>query len=352
MKNFTVVIPFHNEEATIRRTIDSLMSIADLSEVQIICVDDASADNSRQELDLRNIELFKHELRMGVNAARNTGIKHAIGKYVIILDAGMYVAENFFKLLQKNIEDYPETDAFFGFYQSLYKEGDLNICRDICRSTIGTKMKNSKIEFIDFHNYKLFSGGICCIRKELFDDIQFNSIDNVTAGGDLVFQLKAMNSGYEFAYIGELKAYHDDILSYRKLPGKIYSEIIGISNVFKEAINYDYRLPFSGIVLSYPFILLFALILQGFVHSLLAIIMILLVFELVILTKVFRLKNYTMKQKLGAFIYALAKETIKIPLVLIYIFPCLIKNPCRSLKLFLTLEMQKISIVSRALFFL
>lgn len=85
----SVIIPVHNGEAYIR---DCLRSVAGSSHrnLEIIVVDDGSTDGTPQicrgfSSDPR-IRLLKQNHR-GVSAARNLGIRHTTGKYLMFLDA-------------------------------------------------------------------------------------------------------------------------------------------------------------------------------------------------------------------------------------------------------------------------
>lgn len=95
----SVVVPVYNAERFLRPCLDSIRNQT-LKEIEIICVDDGSADGSLKileeykELDSRIIVLQKkHVAGAGAGAARNMGIEEARGKYLAILDA-----DDFFEL--------------------------------------------------------------------------------------------------------------------------------------------------------------------------------------------------------------------------------------------------------------
>lgn len=86
----SVVIPVYNAEKYIIETLNSLISQS-LKNIEIICVDDGSTDNSLEILtefakrDNRIKILTQHNLFAGI--ARNNGLKAAVGEYIIFLDA-------------------------------------------------------------------------------------------------------------------------------------------------------------------------------------------------------------------------------------------------------------------------
>jgi glycosyltransferase involved in cell wall biosynthesis len=86
--DLTVIVPFDNEEATLRALLDSLRRIG--PSWQLIFIDDGSDDRSAQLLTgLGNALLLTHPRRMGKGAAIRTALSQAVGRVVIIQDADL-----------------------------------------------------------------------------------------------------------------------------------------------------------------------------------------------------------------------------------------------------------------------
>mgnify|MGYP001126308765 FL=1 len=91
----TVVIPYFNSEAYIRRCLESVISQS-LTDIQIICVDDGSTDNSTNivssiaENDERVILLSQPN--GGAGKARNLAFDYIKGDYVLFLDADDFLS--------------------------------------------------------------------------------------------------------------------------------------------------------------------------------------------------------------------------------------------------------------------
>ncbi len=90
MPKISVVMPVHNAGTYLKQSLDTLL-LQTLSEVEFICVDDGSTDDTLSILTAyaakdRRICII-HQENAGAGAARNNGLTHAKGEYLSILDA-------------------------------------------------------------------------------------------------------------------------------------------------------------------------------------------------------------------------------------------------------------------------
>ena len=87
----SVVIPSYNRRDTLGRAIESV-KLQRLDNIEIVVVDDGSEDDtvnyvkSLHSSDPR-IRLIEHDVNRGEAAARNTGVKSALGDYIAFLDS-------------------------------------------------------------------------------------------------------------------------------------------------------------------------------------------------------------------------------------------------------------------------
>jgi glycosyltransferase involved in cell wall biosynthesis len=86
----SVVIPTYNRKTLVREAIDSVLIQTDVL-FEIIVVDDASTDGTEEALEdyisTGRIRYIKRVLSGGAAAARNDGIRIALGEYVCFLDS-------------------------------------------------------------------------------------------------------------------------------------------------------------------------------------------------------------------------------------------------------------------------
>lgn len=108
----SIIVPVYNVEKYLEKCLSSLTGQS-LSEIEIICINDGSTDDSGRilehfaEKDKRIILLNQNN--KGVSAARNAGIAQAGGKYIAFVDSDDYVDEELceetYRLIEKNKAD-------------------------------------------------------------------------------------------------------------------------------------------------------------------------------------------------------------------------------------------------------
>jgi glycosyltransferase involved in cell wall biosynthesis len=115
LRGLSVVVPVYNERATVAEVIEKLSRSPVVTE--IIVVDDASTDGSRQLLqELRRRLQFKlllHPRNRGKGAALRTGFQVATGELVVVQDADLeYDPEDFPGLMAPLLQG--RADASYG----------------------------------------------------------------------------------------------------------------------------------------------------------------------------------------------------------------------------------------------
>ena len=109
MIKVSIIIPIYNTAKYLPRCLDSAINQT-LQEIEIICINDGSTDNSLEILR----EYKKKDSRIviinlqngGVARARNTGIKKATGEFIGFIDSDDYVDTKYFENLYNQSEGY------------------------------------------------------------------------------------------------------------------------------------------------------------------------------------------------------------------------------------------------------
>ncbi len=128
----SVVIPVYNVGEYLDRTLESVCGQT-LNEIEIICVDDGSTDNSREII--RSFALKDDRIRLieqknlYAGAARNNGLSQAKGDYVIFWDSDDFFHEKALSIMYEKIvadgADICICDAY-----KYYTESDKSLCSD------------------------------------------------------------------------------------------------------------------------------------------------------------------------------------------------------------------------------
>lgn len=98
----SVIVPVYNASKYLSECLDSIAKQT-LKDIEIICINDGSTDNSLQILN----DYFAKDKRFviinqenqGVSVARNTGIESAKGAYIAFVDSDDYIKSDFLEIL-------------------------------------------------------------------------------------------------------------------------------------------------------------------------------------------------------------------------------------------------------------
>ena len=125
---FSIIIPVYNGERTLHRCLSSIAKQT-LRDYQVLVVNDGSTDGTLTAAE----EFARQDSRIsvlskdnsGAGAARNMGLKHAQGEYVLFLDADDYwVQEDLLEILQSRIAEHP-TDVLMFQMHKVTEKGDI-----------------------------------------------------------------------------------------------------------------------------------------------------------------------------------------------------------------------------------
>lgn len=169
MVKVSVIVPIYNVEKFVARTITSVLAQT-WQDFELIVVDDESPDRSLEicrQFDDPRIKIVQQKNR-GLAGARNTGIRHAQGQYIALLDSDDLWLPTKLEQHVHHLDSSPkigvsfsrsefidEVDNSIGTYQ-MPKLNGINSAHLLCRNPIG-------------------NGSAPVIRREVFEDIKFQA---------------------------------------------------------------------------------------------------------------------------------------------------------------------------------
>ncbi|MBE6453854.1 MAG: glycosyltransferase [Alphaproteobacteria bacterium] len=169
MSKISVIVPVYNVEQYLPQCLDSIINQT-YKNLEIICVDDGSPDNSGKILDEyakkdKRIKVI-HQENGGLSVARNTGLDNATGEWVSFIDSDDYIALDFYENLisaaNKSDTDVvqcghsvfsTQIDKTFS-YKSKIVEGFVNIIKNLKRGYVWNKLW--KRELIESNNLRFY----------------------------------------------------------------------------------------------------------------------------------------------------------------------------------------------------
>jgi len=168
MPYFTIVIPVFNREIEIVRAVESCLSQS-FRDFEVMVVDDGSSDQSIRavkNISDSRVKIVCHEENRGVCPARNTGIDHSQGEWILLLDSDdELVADSLMKIYQA-ARDCPDGIDRLGF---LYRRDDDRMSPEpIFLETV-----------LNYEGYIAWRGGLIlsdffhCTRRRTFRKIRF-----------------------------------------------------------------------------------------------------------------------------------------------------------------------------------
>lgn len=203
----SIVIPFYNVEKYIAECLDSVFN-QDIpeEEYEVICVNDASPDSSRDivlayQKKHPNLILVEHDVNKKLGAARNTGRRVARGKYLWNVDSDDMLKANclgqVLECCEKN-----ELDVLFMSYTDILPDGTLRPIYDALN--VGVSMGR---EFV--HHYGCSRlGSLCPVWRYVFrkDFLDGNNIysPEVNMGEDVPFTFKSLFLAGRMSYLDNM----------------------------------------------------------------------------------------------------------------------------------------------------
>lgn len=210
----SVVIPVYNDPDGVSRTVNSIIDNTQSTDLEEIIVVDNNSDNPTKRIIkdfARNTDLVKYAYEGDVQtsyAARNTGIEHAIGDYLVFLDADVTVSEGW---LTVGIDEMSSAGVH-------YMGCAVEVVDESNEPTVFSQYNQRSTfvieELLEEHGYV---PTVCLfVTSELINDIG-GFDERLISTGDMEFGNRVKERGYTLHYTDQVTIFHPARTSFRSL---------------------------------------------------------------------------------------------------------------------------------------
>ena len=244
----SVIVPVYNVAPYLARCLDSLVAQT-LSDIEIICIDDKSTDNSLEilreyENKYPQIHVIALDKNSGVATARNAGIDAARGEYLGFVDS----------------DDYVDTDFYEKLYAAAKKEN-----ADMVRGNVkilhynGISSRHKEAAEVQKYGKWYFNWQWWCAiyRADTLTQHNIRFPVDVISGQDTVFLVECISYANQvsvvldtfYHYIRREGSLDEKIMPPHKIASRIKAASM-MGNIFNTAnISYhDYNVKYNGLI--------------------------------------------------------------------------------------------------------
>ncbi|WP_146492376.1 glycosyltransferase family 2 protein [Vibrio sp. T20] len=184
MIKVSVIIPHFNNVVSLSKL---LMSIPEQKDIQVLVVDDnSSVSIENVKLTFPQVEFYINEsLKKGAGAARNVGLKHAKGEYLLFADSDDYFIDGAFEIIA-NVINNEVFDICYFSPVSLNLESSRPSKRHIPYKSLVDNFLTYNDSKIRYHFYVPWSK---LVKHTLVSDNDIN-FEEIIASNDINFSMK------------------------------------------------------------------------------------------------------------------------------------------------------------------
>ncbi|WP_348775128.1 glycosyltransferase [Solwaraspora sp. WMMD791] len=196
----SVVIPAYNNERTLHACLSAVYAQTH-PPTEVIVVDDASTDRTREIARQFPVRLLQTPVNSGPAAARNRGIRASTGEVILFVDADCAPTPTALTTALDILGQTPGVDCVHGIYltEPLYDDGPVEAYR-----------------LLHAHYWRLRSVGrvrtaifaLCAVRREVFDDVGL--FDERLRASEDVELSDRMADRHGIWLSAEMTCHHDD----------------------------------------------------------------------------------------------------------------------------------------------
>lgn len=178
---YSIIIPHKNCPDLLKRCVNS---IPNRDDIQVIIIDDSSDEDKKPVQMRKGVEIVFLEYSKGAGRARNVGLEHAKGKWLLFADADDYFTENLSKILDKYAND-TATDIVYLNANVFDEKG--NIWAYKTSKLIDNFLSNIRGAEMQL-KYSIWTPWSRMVKRQIVEDHQLK-FDELPAGNDKMFCL-------------------------------------------------------------------------------------------------------------------------------------------------------------------
>ena len=110
MPKFSIIVPVYNVEKYIGKCLESIKNQT-YKDYEVIVVNDGSTDKSMEIAKEYNVKVINTK-HVSVSEARNIGVKHATGEYLMFLDSDDFWDNKLLEEITKSLKNTPDLVRF------------------------------------------------------------------------------------------------------------------------------------------------------------------------------------------------------------------------------------------------
>lgn len=169
-KKVSIIMPCYNQGKYVREAIESVLHQT-YKNIEIVCVNDASSDNSNDiiqnilsELNPDNFIYINHTENKGVVATRNEAIEIATGEYILPLDADDTIEPTYVEKAVNILDENPDVGIVYCWVNNFWKDSkaqiskwkDFDISKELFLNSIVNTSMYRKSDFLLVGGYKSY----------------------------------------------------------------------------------------------------------------------------------------------------------------------------------------------------
>jgi len=205
----SIIIPTYNRKDELGDLLTSLRQQECSSSIEIIVVDDGSADGTRELLknlaeDWKGRLRFLKQNRAGPGAARNLGINHAHGDILVFVDSDCIAPRGWLNNLT-SVFDNPKVGAAGGPEMAPVDDCLLRKCQSYVMTAFLTTggLRGGKGKKLGVYYPRSFN---MAVRKRAVEAV--GGFPNRFYGEDVLVGFKVEHMGYTLKYVPDAEVYH------------------------------------------------------------------------------------------------------------------------------------------------